>query len=299
MIGIYAVKNNINGMMYIGQSKNIKQRWYRHRGSHTEKTILSREMDKYGKDNFSFIVLQECEIDELDDLERYYISKYNTIYPNGYNIEDGGKHGASFGELSQNAILSEEEVYNIREDYKNLVNVNEAYAKVADKMTINGFKSIWSGRSWVKVHMDVYTEETRKWHRMNFDRITNHHRIISDEEVIAIRDIRNEGKVSRGEAKELFPHINNNTFNDIWYNHTFKNIQSDKPVVKTDKMLRKPTDQYGANNPYSKYSVEDVKTIRSRRDNGEKMKDVYKDYKNRTHLTSFSNIWKGKSYTNI
>ena len=48
MIGIYAVKNNINGMMYIGQSKNIKQRWYRHRGSHTEKTILSREMDKYG-----------------------------------------------------------------------------------------------------------------------------------------------------------------------------------------------------------------------------------------------------------
>lgn len=39
-------------------------------------------------------ILQRCDnSDELCELEKYYIEKYNTIRPNGYNIASGGEGG--------------------------------------------------------------------------------------------------------------------------------------------------------------------------------------------------------------
>ena len=39
-------------------------------------------------------ILEECnDAQKLCELEKYYIKKYNTIRPNGYNIADGGEGG--------------------------------------------------------------------------------------------------------------------------------------------------------------------------------------------------------------
>jgi hypothetical protein len=43
-------------------------------------------MREYGKENFSFEVIEECALTELNDKEKYYINKYNTMTPNGYNM---------------------------------------------------------------------------------------------------------------------------------------------------------------------------------------------------------------------
>lgn len=95
MTGIYKIANTVNGKVYIGQSTNIKQRWSQHKqhlngGRHCNE-YLQRSWDKYGKDAFEFILLAECRVDELDELEEYYISMYDsTNFKKGYNEKSGG-----------------------------------------------------------------------------------------------------------------------------------------------------------------------------------------------------------------
>ena len=55
---------------------------------------LQRAWNKYGEENFVFNLLQKCEETDIDNLERYYISLYNTTNDeNGYNLESGGNAG--------------------------------------------------------------------------------------------------------------------------------------------------------------------------------------------------------------
>ena len=51
--------------------------------------LLSRAFRKYGIENFSFEILEECSKEDLDDREIYYISKYDSYF-NGYNQTTGG-----------------------------------------------------------------------------------------------------------------------------------------------------------------------------------------------------------------
>lgn len=97
MIGIYKITNNINKKVYIGQSIHIETRIKEHFWKATcEKdisfnSILHQAIRKYGAENFSWEVLQECSVNEIDELEKHYIDKYNSISPNGYNILTGGQ----------------------------------------------------------------------------------------------------------------------------------------------------------------------------------------------------------------
>lgn len=87
MIGIYKIENILNHKIYIGQSVHIERRWAEHCFP-SKKSIISKAIQKYGKENFTFQVLEECSIDELDDKEIYYIKKFDSIVPNGYNVTD-------------------------------------------------------------------------------------------------------------------------------------------------------------------------------------------------------------------
>lgn len=94
--GIYYIKNTLNNNMYIGQSVNIKTRFCAHRSSlknnkhYNEK--LQEDFNKYGMDIFELGILEECESEFLDELEQYYIKKYNTV-ESGYNNASGGLKG--------------------------------------------------------------------------------------------------------------------------------------------------------------------------------------------------------------
>lgn len=88
MIGIYKITNEISGKTYIGQSINISRRLNQHK-RHIGKNPMYEDMEKYGLENFSFEVIEECSIDELDDKEIYWIKQYNS-FENGYNMTLGG-----------------------------------------------------------------------------------------------------------------------------------------------------------------------------------------------------------------
>lgn len=93
MIGIYKITNLLNGKCYIGQSKDIEVRWknhiWRYKYKERDNLFLYQAMRKHGIENFSFEVLQECDEEELNDLEIKYIAQYQS-FPNGYNMTAGG-----------------------------------------------------------------------------------------------------------------------------------------------------------------------------------------------------------------
>jgi|TARA_Y100000310_G_scaffold155315_1_gene154796 group I intron endonuclease len=84
---IYITTNLINGKQYIGlHSKNNKS----YLGSGT---LLLKAIKKYGKENFSKEILEETDnIIKANELERYYIKKYNAVEDdNFYNLSYGGE----------------------------------------------------------------------------------------------------------------------------------------------------------------------------------------------------------------
>lgn len=90
---IYETTNNINGMKYIGQKTYDKKGlWKTYLGSGI---YLKRAINKYGKRNFSRIILEECDSkDQLDNRECYWIEFYNAVNSDKYyNIASGGDGG--------------------------------------------------------------------------------------------------------------------------------------------------------------------------------------------------------------
>lgn len=98
MVGIYKIENLQNHKVYIGQSINIERRWTTHKHDAFDESGIAynypiyRAIRKYGLDNFSFEVIEECHREELDSKEREYIEKYNSFF-NGYNQNFGGQNG--------------------------------------------------------------------------------------------------------------------------------------------------------------------------------------------------------------
>lgn len=83
MIGIYKITNNINKKIYIGQSVNIQRRFKEHCNPN-KISAISQAIKKYGKENFSFEVIEECKISQLDSRESYWIEYYDAVNC-GYN----------------------------------------------------------------------------------------------------------------------------------------------------------------------------------------------------------------------
>jgi len=83
------ITNSKNKKKYVGITKfSIEERFSQHskRGF-----ILTEAIKKYGEQNFSIELIEEVESAERAyELEQYYIKKYNTKVPNGYNLTDGG-----------------------------------------------------------------------------------------------------------------------------------------------------------------------------------------------------------------
>ena len=106
---IYKITCNINDKTYIGATKKYMGklmqkwgghgRWVRHcRDAFIEDRPdydceLHKAIREYGKDSFTLKILCSCDVEDLDEHEKYYIKKYNSIYPNGYNMTEGGKDG--------------------------------------------------------------------------------------------------------------------------------------------------------------------------------------------------------------
>lgn len=93
---IYKITNKINNKIYIGQTvTSLAARWYCH--VHDSKRVASHPfynaIKKYGKENFNIEEIGGANnITELNYQEWLLIHKHNTLWPNGYNLKEGGKN---------------------------------------------------------------------------------------------------------------------------------------------------------------------------------------------------------------
>jgi len=90
--GVYRITNLVNGMVYVGQSRDIERRWKEHKkeSGREHNYYLYNAIRKYGIENFSFSIILECSMDELDFYEKKFITDFDSLKPNGYNLEGGG-----------------------------------------------------------------------------------------------------------------------------------------------------------------------------------------------------------------
>jgi group I intron endonuclease len=99
---IYKITNTINGKLYIGETAEKKPttRWKGHKYSIREGKgcpLLRTAFQKYGEENFTFEVIQECTKEERFRIEEQKILEFNTLVPNGYNATLGGMGGGFKG----------------------------------------------------------------------------------------------------------------------------------------------------------------------------------------------------------
>ena len=98
MTGIYKIENLINRKVYIGQSIDINRRIQDHKfllntnKHHSEH--LQRAYNKYGKENFKFEIIEECDEEKLTEREQYWIDFYGGYNSqNNYNNKEAGMKG--------------------------------------------------------------------------------------------------------------------------------------------------------------------------------------------------------------
>lgn len=91
---IYKTTNTVNGKIYVGQDSNNDPNYL---GSGV---LLSKAVEKYGKQNFIKEVLEQCSTkEELNEREKYWIKELNTQNSKiGYNLSEGGRGGNTYTE---------------------------------------------------------------------------------------------------------------------------------------------------------------------------------------------------------
>lgn len=149
-VGIYKITNLINGKIYIGQSRNIKKRWQNHKcAAHNPNNKaynypLYRAMRKYGIENFDFSILENCQINQLNEREKYWITYYSSDNGNyGYNNDSGGTSCPHPVKLTEEMV--EEIIFMLKESTLSQSEIAENF-KIDQSLISN----INTGKNWVK-----------------------------------------------------------------------------------------------------------------------------------------------------
>ena len=224
MIGIYKITKKENGKSYIGQSNDIERRFSEHK---TKIDIpIEIAIKKYGVDAFNFEVIEECSLDKLDEREKYWIAFYNTYKGFGYNCNEGG--GNNRGENNGRTNLTNEDVAYIRECYDSHMRRRDVYQKFQDKISFDGFASIWDGSTWKDIKMEVYTDENKNFYKYHAtDGANSDNAKFSNEEVLQMRK-RYIAEDARSIYEDFKDRITYQTFQQILWGRTYTHL----PIYK-------------------------------------------------------------------
>ncbi len=145
---IYRIKNNNNNKSYIGKSNTPYKRYTEHQGMDGGSILLYNSFKKHGFNSFSFEVLDEVPDENWGYWEKYYIEKYNSMKPNGYNmIEGGSQPPVKQGENHNMAKLNNQKVLEIMELLKE---TKETFIDIGEKfeISIDQIRRINYGMAW-------------------------------------------------------------------------------------------------------------------------------------------------------
>lgn len=237
--GIYRFYNKISGKSYIGRSIDIYRRICEHfRHSKTTqhtKYHFYNALRLYDYNDWEISCIYETsDQSELICKEKEFIDKYDSFY-NGYNSALEARGGSLINERSPNAKLTNNDVEEIRTDYKNGISRHDSYKKFSDKISYATFVNIWRGTTWKNIMPEVYTEAAKQCQKVmgEFNKKINSQYYKDLAGVVCeIRKLYCEEKLSASEVFDKFNFLNRNTFNDIWYGRTYPELMSDEYKMK-------------------------------------------------------------------
>jgi group I intron endonuclease len=127
---IYTIINEESGKLYVGKSKNVKERKYKHfdnleKGKHSN-PHLQNSYDVHGRDAFVFEVLEYCDQSNLTQREQYWMDELNVI---------DGEHGYNIIPDARRSQLSEETKKKISESLKGIEFSEERCKNISEALT--------------------------------------------------------------------------------------------------------------------------------------------------------------------
>ena len=166
MIGIYKITSP-NNKIYIGQSVNVERRIFKYKKFKDCKNQfkLLNSFNKYGIENHIFEIVEECDIELLNERERYYQDLYNVI-KKGLNcrltttIDKSGflsqETKDKISKANKGRIYSIEVLENIRKLRKNFKHSEETKLKMSNLK--NGDILVLSGSIPSSISNKIYKE---------------------------------------------------------------------------------------------------------------------------------------------
>ena len=143
----------IRDRIYIGRSINITRRKWEHLHSPSPHSYFDQTLKLLGEENFDFEVIEECNIQDLQEREKYWIKYFKSCVldkeNNGYNLTYGGEEYKN--ENNPWAKLSEKEVNEIIEKLKN---TRISIQKLAKEYNVhyNTISDINRCKTWTWLH---------------------------------------------------------------------------------------------------------------------------------------------------
>ena len=144
---VYSISNQITGQQYIGVTiqtfygRYSSGKWWQF--SHNQ--ILRRAASKYGVENFKIKILEYnvASKEILEELEIFYIWKFNTIKPNGYNLIAEWGYENLLEESKEKMLRKSPYIYKILNTETNKLIITDAPLRFCINNNINphSFKS--------------------------------------------------------------------------------------------------------------------------------------------------------------
>lgn len=112
---IYCIESSLDAKVYIGQTVNLQKRWSQHTRNARVSTTgrLYCAMREKGTESFSIHVKEAWPFTEcnaytrrtLNRREKVWITTLKSLYPDGYNVTDGGCCKRTWKQFARRARL--------------------------------------------------------------------------------------------------------------------------------------------------------------------------------------------------
>lgn len=217
---VYCYMNKINNKYYIGQTLWEQQRYNQHKQCY-EDSVFHRAIQKYGFENFEYKILFESDdVEQLNLKEQEYIQYFNSLVPNGYNIDSGGRNNhhktpdkdSKILMSEAKGVLTEDEVKMLRREYLNNGHPVELYKKYFSNRinSIQAFLNIWCGKRYSYIMPEVFQLRPNKHTKLN------------EKKAHEIKELIAKKELTYQEIADLY-NVSRSTIVDIQQGKTWKN----------------------------------------------------------------------------
>lgn len=214
---IYKITNKENGLIYIGCTVNsLEKRFGEHLSrcfTSEHKSKLYNSMKKYGQENFTIELIEECDLNVIYETEKKYIESYDS-YDNGLNSTIGGEGCLGYTHSPEMRVKISESLKN-GNSHKGKT-YEELYGDKADEQKEKRRLSVKKG--W-----GLMSDEDKQNRIIKTTETLQKTSKYSVELVIDVKNRLKEGcKIKQ--LKELYPEVKDHFFYDIKNGRRWVNI---------------------------------------------------------------------------